>query len=246
MPIANLKIELRNGRGSRQFGGVLFETVELLVDAEPRAAALNMALDEVLLAGAGGAVLRVYGWAAPAVSFGYFEEWERAVAVYPGREYIRRWTGGGVVPHGEDWTYSVVVPRSAPFARVPTVESYRVLHESLAEALRERAGGGGEGAVVLTPASAGKVSQACFENPARHDLLLGGQKIAGAAQRRSRFGLLHQGSVQGISLTAGFAPCLASKLAARIVPRTFLAEEIAAAHRLAEVKYGTAGWNHRY
>ena len=38
---------------------------------------------------------------------------------------------------------------------------------------------------------------ACFEKPVAWDLLgENGEKIAGAGQRRSRYGVLHQGSVQ--------------------------------------------------
>ena len=36
----------------------------------------------------------------------------------------------------------------------------------------------------------------CFVGAEREDLLIGGRKIAGAAQRRNRMGLLIQGSVQ--------------------------------------------------
>ena len=47
---------------------------ELLVydDREPRAAALNMAIDEALLESAAAPTLRFYRWRSPALSFGYF------------------------------------------------------------------------------------------------------------------------------------------------------------------------------
>jgi len=98
----------------------------------------------------------------------------------------------------------------------------------------------------VTPQAAPKVSQACFENPAQYDLLAAGQKIAGAAQRRSRFGMLHQGSVQGVAVAPGFAERLAGMLAQRVTPRGFSAEELAEAEMLAEVKYATDGWNRKF
>ena len=222
---------------------VIFETIELLVELGGTAhpAAVNMAVDEVLLIGARRPILRVYGWQRPAVTFGYFEQWEPVAAAFPGRDRVRRWTGGGVVPHGEDWTYSLIVPRSEPFARTAAGESYRLIHEWLGEAMR---GGGVE--ARLTPSAAPKISQACFENPAQFDLLAGAHKIAGAAQRRSRFGMLHQGSVQGIAIPPGLAERLAARLARRTEPRPLSAGELAAAEDLALAKYATEAWNTKF
>ena len=228
---------------SRQTGRVILTNLELLfqLDSPACGAAVNMAIDEVLLVQAERPILRVYGWARPAVTFGYFERWEPVAATFPGREWVRRWTGGGIVPHGEDWTYSLIVPRSDPFARVNAGESYRLIHELLGAAMCAHGVEAG-----VTPQAAPKVSQACFENPAQYDLLAAGRKIAGAAQRRSRFGMLHQGSVQGVAMPPGFSERLAGMLAQRVTPRTFSAGELAEAERLAEVKYATDDWNRKY
>jgi lipoate-protein ligase A len=223
--------------GQGQNPGVLFDELDLLIDPEPRGAAMNMAVDEVLLARASRPLLRVYQWAKPAVSFGYFDRWEPVAEAYPGREAVRRWTGGGVVLHGEDWTYSVIVPRDHPFARERATESYQALHSHLASAVA--------GGLELTPEAAEKRSQACFENPARHDLLHHGQKVAGAAQRRTRFGLLHQGSVQGITLPPGFAERFAAVLAPWSRPFSLSAQDLEKAGELAAAKYGTQAWNRR-
>jgi len=222
---------------------VILENLELLIQLDGPAcgAAVNMAVDEVLLLHCERPILRVYGWARPAVTFGYFERWEPVAAAFPGREWVRRWTGGGIVPHGEDWTYSLIVPRSDAFSRVSAGESYRVIHEMLGAAMREQGVEAG-----VTPQAAPKVSQACFENPAQYDLLAAGHKIAGAAQRRSRFGMLHQGSVQGVAVPPGFAERLAGVLAQRVTPCGFSAQELAEAHRLAEAKYATDGWNRKF
>lgn len=222
---------------------MILQNLELLIESRnpSQGAAVNMAVDEVLLLRARRPILRVYGWARPAVTFGYFERWEPVVAAHPGREWIRRWTGGGIVPHGEDWTYSLIVPRCDPFAAVNAAESYRIIHELLGEAMR------GEGMEAgVTPQAAPKVSQACFENPAQYDLLAAGHKIAGAAQRRSRFGMLHQGSVQGVTVPPGFAERLAGMLSSAVTARDLGAEELAEATRLAETKYATAAWNRKF
>ncbi len=91
-----------------------------------------MALDEALLEAAsrlGGPVLRFYGWTEPAATFGYFQRYvdvERATLLRP---LIRRPTGGGIVPHDADWTYSLAFPPGHDWHRLKAEESYRRVHE---------------------------------------------------------------------------------------------------------------------
>jgi len=204
-------------------------------DIVPHAAALNMAIDEALLATISGPVLRVYRWVKPAVSFGYFERWEPIRASHPGRDAVRRWTGGGVVLHGEDFTYSLLIPRSCDAAAIEPGESYGVIHRALCPALADAG-------IAAQPASASaaKISQACFENPVLHDVLVQGEKVAGAAQRRTRVGLIHQGSVQMIELPAFFGTAFAGHLAGAVRLQSF--DVTLAAEKLAAEKYGARDW----
>lgn len=220
--------------------GVIFEELSLVLDPEPHGGAYNMALDEVLLRAAVQPLLRVYGWSAPAVSFGYFGHFAEVRRLWPARELVRRWTGGGIVPHGEDFTYTLVVPKTEPFAGRPAAESYRLIHEAVAAALGDAAG------ALSLAAGAPKMSDECFANPAAHDILAGEIKIAGAAQRRTRQGLLHQGSIQRSGLGSEFAGRLAAALAGRVKPRALSGEENTQAARLAEEKYGTPAWLRRF
>ena len=214
---------------------MLFKELTEVLDPEPHPATLNMAIDEVLLRTAGGPLLRVYRWARPAVSFGYFGKHAEVAGAWPDRELVRRWTGGGVVPHGEDVTYTLVVPRGCAFFEMRPAESYRMIHEIIAALLDE-----GGAPVALVAAAAPKVSDACFENAARHDVVAGARKIAGAAQRRTREGLLHQGSVQAAS--PAFAGRLATALAQRVSQRALTVGELAAAALLSSTKYATPEW----
>ncbi len=216
---------------------MLFEELLALSDPEPHGAALNMAIDEVLLRTATTPLLRVYRWARPAVSFGYFGKYAEVERACPGREHVRRWTGGGIVPHGCDLTYTLIAPRACRFFALSAAESYRVIHECIGDVL-------GDGVALAADAEA-KVSDACFENAARHDLLAGALKIAGAAQRRTRAGLLHQGSIQLPDLPDDFAARLAAALSGRIEHRGLSAAEIAAAHALSEEKYTSEAWLRR-
>ena len=219
---------------------MIFDELTEVADPEPHDAALNMALDEVLLRHAAGPLLRVYRWARPAVSFGYFGKVADAEAAWPGREMVRRWTGGGIVPHGADVTYTLIVPRGCAFFRTGAAESYRAIHERIAALLA------GQGQAVRVAAAAGaKISEACFENPARYDLLGAAGKIAGAAQRRTRAGLLHQGSVQGAARPVDFSVRLGAAFARKVSGRSLADSDLAAARELSATKYATAAWLRR-
>jgi lipoate-protein ligase A len=214
----------------------LFDQLMEVLDPEPHDAAMNMAIDEVLLHHATMPQLRVYHWARPAVSFGYFGQSARVAAQWPERELVRRWTGGGVVLHGEDLTYSLVVPRRCSFFSITTRESYRAIHERIAILLP----------LARTAESAGSISSdACFENLAQHDLLIAGQKVAGAAQRRTRHGLLHQGSIQSAEANA-LRASLAETLARHVDRRPLRADEIRAAALLARNRYASEAWLRRF
>ena len=210
--------------------------ISLFEDVEPHSAAVNMAVDEVLLGVVGGPVLRVYRWARPAVSFGYFERWEPILDAYPARDAVRRWTGGGVVLHGEDFTYSLLVPRCGDPAGLGPGGSYGMIHGALCAALGDAGIGAGRAGV-----SDKKISQACFENPVLHDVLVEGRKVAGAAQRRTRGGLIHQGSIQTVELPADFGAVFAARLAGAVVRAPDFDVGLAA-ERLAAGKYGTRAW----
>jgi lipoate-protein ligase A len=166
----------------------------LLLNSGPCPPAFNMALDEALLAAAarlGQPVLRFYGWTEPAATFGYFQKYaevERATGLRP---LIRRPTGGGIVPHDADWTYSLVFPPGHEWHALKAEESYRRVHEWIQRAFGRL---GVETELAQHPHRAG-LGQ-CFAGHEKHDLLWRGKKIAGAAQRRNRLGLLIQGSIQ--------------------------------------------------
>jgi lipoate-protein ligase A len=164
------------------------------IQSGPGAPAYNMALDEALLESApqrARPALRFYSWTQPAATFGYSQKYSQAAAMTPLRPLVRRPTGGGLVPHDADWTYSLVFPAQHPWHRLKAAESYRRLHEWIAAAF----------ARLGVPASLAASCQKempgqCFAGPDKSDLLWRGRKIAGAAQRRTRAGLLIQGSVQ--------------------------------------------------
>ena len=157
-------------------------------------AAANMAWDEALLdavAKRQHPILRFYGWTEPAATFGYFQKFSEMERMTTLRPLIRRTTGGGLVPHDEDWTYTLVFPPIHRWHALAAVESYERVHAWVQAAF------GRLGALTILAASAQKKAPGqCFIGAEKFDVLAAGKKIAGAAQRRNRRGLLIQGSVQ--------------------------------------------------
>jgi lipoate-protein ligase A len=176
-----------------------------LLQDRARSAAENMALDEALLQLPGlvpegrvtrapfqaSPVLRFYGWTEPAASFGYFQRYADVEQMTTLRPLVRRPTGGGVVPHDADWTYTLVFPPDHEWYALKARESYKRLHTWIQEALNEIGA-----AVDIATAARKSASGQCFAGPEQFDVVCDGRKVAGAAQRRTRQGLLIQGSVQ--------------------------------------------------
>ncbi|MEY2489660.1 MAG: lipoyl(octanoyl) transferase [Verrucomicrobiota bacterium] len=206
-------------------------------DSEPRSAALNMAVDEALLQIAAFPTLRFYRWRGPALSFGYFGSYADVADQRGDREIVRRWTGGGIVPHGDDLTYSVIIPASHPFFARSSLAIYSGVHDAIREALQAN----GIDATLANSVSA-RISENCFANAVRADVISGGRKIAGAAHRRSRAGLLHQGSIQNAKLPHCFSDDFARTLCDRVEHRTLSRELIDRGTTIAQAKYETTGW----
>ena len=222
----------------------VFKKLRLWMDPVKRSGPEAMAVDEWLLETADAPVLRVYGWAGEWGSVGYFGILADAAVSFPGVGWVRRWTGGGTVDHRVDWTYTVVAPQGEPLARWRGAESYRAIHAALAETLVA------EGIAARLSAGAEETGAAlCFENPVSHDLLgMDGRKLAGAGQRRSRLGLLHQGSVAGVggdeALSRRRAENFAARLACDWQIYPYQPEPQDIARRIA-ARYGRAEWTQR-
>lgn len=214
---------------------MILSALTLLIDDTPHAGPLNMAIDEVLAREATTPLLRVYHWSDASVSFGYFGEHDAVAARWPNRPLVRRWTGGGEVPHGEDFTYTLIVPRSEAFSRVPVRESYQRIHEVLARTIP---------GTSLAEADAA-ANAACFARPVVADVMKNGAKIAGAAQRRGTFGLLHQGSLQGISWPDSLAEQFAASLAPAWKHGILSSDTLSQASDLARNKYAGEEWLRR-
>ncbi|HEY5705248.1 MAG TPA: hypothetical protein VIS96_06715 [Terrimicrobiaceae bacterium] len=219
----------------------LFELIDLFLDETARGGAEQMALDEALLECAQRPVLRSYRWAGQAVSFGYSQSLAAVIDKIPSLPPVRRWTGGGIVEHGRDWTFSLIVPSCEPLATTRPEDTYRSIHAHIATAL----------AALGYPAALAGLEQradgmACFSSAARHDVLSSDRrKLCGGAQRRTRRGFLHQGSIQNLRLPSDFAAQLLSLMAAETVRFSPNLVTLERAAELVAKKYGTTAWLER-
>jgi lipoyl(octanoyl) transferase len=246
---------------SALLGMTIFAALDVYHDHTPHSAAMNMAIDETLLEYATIPLIRFYRWQFPALSFGYFGRFTNVASCQRERDLVRRWTGGGIVFHGEDLTYSLVIPTSDTAFAESSISIYEKIHRALCDALsqtgqRAVVAGVGSSAVALakadgpdpgsaTAATRTSISDAdysCFANPVRADVMIDGRKIAGAAQRRTRHGLLQQGSIQGIDLESDLAQRFARELSTDRSERKVDEKILNRARELAEQKYGTESW----
>lgn len=161
-------------------------------------AAGNMAVDFLMFRRypeSGVVRYRHYNWRRPAFTFGYSQKIDYIRTQLPQDDVYditRRSTGGGLVDHRDDWTYALVIPRGHPLFDRPGPRIYHNIHEALAGALNEL------GAQVrLQTRAPEKPAGRCFERPELDDVVNAetGRKVAGAALKRSKHGVLLQGSV---------------------------------------------------
>ncbi|MHC5110950.1 MAG: lipoate--protein ligase family protein [Planctomycetota bacterium] len=172
-----------------------------LINDRPLDGPTNMARDEALMLAVGEGdsppTLRLYEWSPPTISLGYFQRFDdvsplagdaRELAV------VRRLTGGGAILHDRELTYSLVLPIDhALILRRPN-HLYELAHDAIIEVL------GGMGIAAARDGETDDSGAArgpfyCFARRHALDVLIGQEKIAGSAQRRTQKALLQHGSI---------------------------------------------------
>jgi lipoate-protein ligase A len=186
------------------------------IDSGPLDGAANMAVDEALLAcfdpEQSRPLLRIYGWEPPALSLGRFQKacevLDRERLVRARVPVVRRITGGGVIYHAGEITYSLVcTPHQLPLA-ASIRESFRVLTSFLIR-FYDKLGLDVSYAVDYFPAGTklGERTVFCFAGKESYDIMIGGKKIGGNAQRRLRNVIFQHGSIPVVNhavIGAGF------------------------------------------
>ncbi len=241
-----------------------------LIDSGPRHPFYNMALDEALMRTIGeGGTVRFYSWEPPALSLGYFQstsDFDLDELASRGTIVVRRPTGGGAIYHYRELTFAVIAGPSRSSALGPDIESrYARIHGAVIDALRqfgvesEMRGGG------LDPPFSPSDHRLCFNRTIGCDIVAGGRKLVGSAQRKTPRGFLQHGSiplrenpmspdaawVNAVSesevgyesLAEALARSFEKMLGAGLVPGEVTPEEEQEAQELAQNKYSTEEWN---
>lgn len=165
-----------------------------LLDEGKNEAAWNMAVDEAILTCYSHfrqPTFRLYGWCAPTLSLGYFQSIDTvdAQACHDhGIDIVRRPTGGRAVLHHEEITYSLFAGLRLFPAGVAA--SYRSISQILIAGLG-RLGLDAQWQRKHTKSE----SAVCFDTPAFAELTIGGKKVIGSAQTRTKHALLQHGAI---------------------------------------------------
>ncbi len=197
---------------------------------------------------------RPFGWSGPAYTFGVSQAWAKYRSMVPAHyPLVRRCTGGGLVSHLDDWTFALAIPAGHPLYAADAMASYAAVHDALAEALLAQ----GQ-PVKLAPLPSGErpfqSPDACAQRAEPNDLVRtdDGRKVAGAAQKRTRKGLLLEGYVWRPFLPGcdwsrferDFTAALGAKLGS---PPTPVAEPVydQLDHETSWAKFNSREWNER-
>ncbi|MCH8250943.1 MAG: lipoate--protein ligase family protein [Planctomycetes bacterium] len=161
----------------------------------------NMARDEALMTRVGCAksppTLRLYAWAPPTISLGYFQhyaDFERLDEPAGSLAVVRRLTGGGAILHDLELTYSLSLPTGHALLADGPNELYVAAHDAVIASLAELDVAGAPGGFT-DDSGAAKGPFFCFERRHALDVLVGNNKIAGSAQRRTKDATLQHGSI---------------------------------------------------
>ena len=173
-----------------------------LIPYKTRSGGENMAIDFMLAQTKHSTpILRFYGWQPYAISLGYHQkrDWLDFTRVQEdGFELVRRPTGGRAILHGEELTYSVILPATISLAKENTQTIHNRISRGLAAGLRQ----------LGLPAELRKVSTdlrrhyrqnrtsaTCFSSTTKHEIQIHGKKVVGSAQRKFRHAVLQHGSI---------------------------------------------------
>ncbi len=248
------------------------------IDSGTASAQWNMAVDEALLSAYKEndlPILRLYRWERPSLSFGRFSRPDGTMDLHEieksGTSYVRRITGGGILVHGGDISYSLIVPRS--FVQKKGVRnSYRFLCGFLIKLYRDLGLDAGFAHDLQIPETKSPV---CLAGTEAYDIIIEGGKMGGNAQRHTRHAMLQHGTLplqierncfetlflgeSGLSRTVTLLDCgvqiseeelkialvkaFEKTYGAKLLPERLKSEEEQLAWKLFDEKYSKDEWN---
>lgn len=142
--------------------------------------------------------LHFYDWVSPSVTYGHFLLPEEHVSLSKleclGISLAKRPTGGGLLFHGKDFTFSVLISSQHPFYSLNTLENYAFINKRIQKAL-QRSCLKSEFLLHQHVNIEDPYKKYCMASPTIYDILVDNKKVCGGAQRRKNYGFLHQASI---------------------------------------------------
>lgn len=192
-----------------------------IINSARTSPAQNMAIDEAIfnevMAGRSKPTIRFYDWAPPTLSFGYNQKIANEIDQERLQKYkfghVRRPTGGRMVLHYEEVTYSVIAPLQNHLSG-SILETYSQISRALLAGLKNMGIDAEFEKKGLSSQHQREPANPCFTSSSRFELNYQRRKIVGSAQVRKNNTLLQHGSIllnHDQSLVAQFIPNLTEK-----------------------------------
>ena len=175
-----------------------------IIDTGVQSAEENMRFDAELLEKAedfSRPILHLYEWAGESATYGYFIDPAKLLNLEMAQQFslhlARRPTGGGIVFHIWDMAFSVLVPAHCPEFSTNTLENYAFVNNAVLASVKEFLNGNPPLFLTSDDFSSWdpNCSHFCMAKPTKYDVMWEGRKVAGAAQRKTKKGFLHQGTI---------------------------------------------------
>ncbi len=165
--------------------------------------AYNMAEDMACLQsceqGFSPPTIKLYGWEKPTLTIGYSQQPNKLINIEKARQLdipiIRRPTGGRVLLHSEELTYSLIAPNDHPLLGGDLKTSMCIISKMLIDCLVKLGCSKEDIQFALPSKSRGQSGPACFSLANHYELTCRGKKIIGSAQRRMKRAFLQHGSL---------------------------------------------------
>lgn len=164
----------------------------------------NMDIDKKLLEEVGRnprPIIHLYEWEGLCATYGYFAKPYdllnmEGVALHR-LQLGRRPTGGGIIFHVCDLAFSVVVPSSHPGFSLNTLDNYALINQAVIRAITRYTGEKLYPSLYSDKPKRQRQTEEnfCMAKPTQYDVMVNGCKVGGAAQRKTKDGFLHQGSI---------------------------------------------------
>ena len=183
----------------------------LIIETDPAIASVNMEFDQKLLDEIGEnhsrPILHLYEWERPSATYGYFTDPTKLLNLSAvndvGLQLARRPTGGGIIFHVTDFAFSLLIPNGHEGYSANVMDNYHYVNcivvDVIHSFLREFSFKNQSSECQLLSEEPDNYDthsrHFCMAKPTKYDVMIDGKKVGGAAQRRTKNGFLHQGSI---------------------------------------------------